>query len=266
MVREPIPPRPDAMHPVAGQDGRSSGSGLATRPAATWSWWEGTAVYVVSFLVGGIATVPVLSLLEEDRDLANIASTAVAALAIVGILVAWLSTSHRSWHAILGFPPRGSWVREILTSIGFGLVLYPVMVFVVGIVVSLILAVVSGEQVETPEQVGSDLSALGIAITTVYALVIAPIHEELFFRGILFRGVRDRYGLIRGFVATGIGFALIHYIEAEWQDALLLMGVMLFNGIALAWWYERRGTIVAPIVAHVVFNVIGLTLIFTLGV
>jgi hypothetical protein len=38
---------------------------------------------------------------------------------------------------------------------------------------------------------------------------------------------------------------------------------MLFNGIAIAWWYERRGTILAPLVVHTVFNAIGLTLIFT---
>jgi membrane protease YdiL (CAAX protease family) len=29
----------------------------------------------------------------------------------------------------------------------------------------------------------------------------------------------------------------------------------------IAWWYERRGTIVAPLGAHMVFNVIGLSLI-----
>jgi membrane protease YdiL (CAAX protease family) len=40
---------------------------------------------------------------------------------------------------------------------------------------------------------------------------------------------------------------------------------MFFNGMALAWWYERRRTIVAPIVAHMMFNVIGLTLLWTFG-
>ena len=266
MMDDPIPPRPDAMHPTAGTAvDAGSRTGLDARPTATWSWWEGTAVYVVSFVVGGLATVPILSLLGDDEDLATIASTTVAAIAIIGILVAWLANSHRSWRNILGFPPRGGWSREILTSIGFGLLLYPAIVFVVGIVVSLILQVFAGETPQAPEQVAPDQSPVGVAITAVYALLVAPVHEELFFRGILFRAVRDRYGLLRGLLATGFGFALIHYLEAPWQDALLLIGVMFFNGIVLAWWYERRGTIVAPVVAHVVFNVIGLSLIFTLG-
>ncbi|MEX0850303.1 MAG: CPBP family intramembrane glutamic endopeptidase, partial [Gaiellaceae bacterium] len=88
---------------------------------------------------------------------------------------------------------------------------------------------------------------------------------ELFFRGVLFRAVRDRRGLVAGLIATGVGFALIHYIPGPWQDSVLLIAVMFFNGMALAWFYERRGTLVAPIVAHMVFNVIGLSLIFTIG-
>ena len=84
----------------------------------------------------------------------------------------------------------------------------------------------------------------------MYAIVVAPLHEELYFRGVLFRAVRDRYGLVSGLLATGFGFALVHFLDAEWQDALLLMGVMFFNGMALGWWYERRGTIVAPVVAQ----------------
>jgi uncharacterized protein len=135
----------------------------------------------------------------------------------------------------------------------------------VGLIVTLILSAVSGDPVETPEQVPSGLSAAGVVVTVLYAIVIAPVHEELFFRGVLFRAARDRYGLGAGLAASGIGFALIHYLPGPWQDALLLMSVMLFNGIALAWWYERRGTIVAPVVAHMVFNVIGLTLIWTIG-
>ena len=36
---------------------------------------------------------------------------------------------------------------------------------------------------------------------------------------------------------------------------------MVFTGIGLAWIYERRGTIVAPMAAHMTFNVVGLVVI-----
>lgn len=265
MSAEHIPPRPDGMHPAPAPPAPpSSAGGLTGRPRATWKVWEAMGVYLLAILIGGLATLPIIELVG-DEDLATLAASAVAAVAIVGVLVGWLSKRHPTWVQVLGFPEREDWWREVRASIGFGLLLYPGLVFGVGLVVSLLLAAISGEQVQAPEQVPSGLSAVGVVVTALYAIVIAPVHEELFFRGVLFRGARDRYGLGAGLIASGLGFALIHYIDGAWQDAALLMGVMFFNGIALAWWYERRGTIVAPVVAHMVFNVIGLTLILTVG-
>ena len=219
-------------------------------------------MYVVAFILGGITTIPILGRIENE-DLAVLSASAVASIVIAGTLLGWLSARHPGWQDILGFPRR-EWWAEIRSSIGFGLALYPAIVFVVGVILALLLGVISGEPVEAPEQVPSEPSTATVFVTVVYGMVIAPLSEELFFRGVLFRAVRDRYGLVSGLLASGVGFGLIHFLDADWQDALLLIGVMFFNGIALAWWYERRGTIVAPIVAHVVFNVIGLTLIYTL--
>jgi membrane protease YdiL (CAAX protease family) len=260
MSAAPIPPRPDGSDPNAAT---ASAAGVSERPTATWSPWEALAIYVLALLIGGLATLPVVQLIE-DEDLATMTASAVAAVSTVGVLVAWLTASHPTWLRVLGWPAPGRWWIEIRDTIGFGLVLYPLMAIAVGIVVGLLLEAITGETPRAPEQVPPDLSAVGVAVTSIYALVIAPVHEELFFRGVLFRGVRDRYGLWPGLVASGIGFALIHYIPGPWEDAVLLMGVMLFNGMAIAWWYDRRGTIVAPLVAHMVFNVIGLSIILAM--
>jgi CAAX protease family protein len=266
MSSEHVPPRPDWPHPTAPppEERLAGGRGVARRPKATWKIWEAVLVYVVAVVIGGFATLPILELVE-DEDLATLAASAAVALVIVGVILAWLSNLHPTWRQVLGFPGRGAWWREIRSAVGFGLLLYPVMVFGVGLVVTLVLSAVSGEPVRAPEQVPQDLSPVGVIVTVLYAVVIAPVHEELFFRGVLFRAVRDRHGLVPGLIATGIGFSLIHYLPGPWQDSVLLMAVMLVNGMALAWFYERRGTLVAPIVAHMVFNVVGLSLIFTFG-
>lgn len=263
MSSEYVPPRPDWPHPTSPPPAERS-VGVAGRSKATWKIWETILVYVVAVLIGGFATLPIIQLVD-DEDLAELAASAAASLVIVGVIFAWLSHSHPTWRQVIGFPQKGEWWREIRSAVGFGLLLYPVMVFGVGLIVSLVLSAVSGEPVRAPEQVPQDLPPVGVLVTVLYAVVIAPVHEELFFRGVLFRAVRDRHGLVLGLVVTGIGFALIHYLPGPWQDSVLLMAVMLVNGMALAWFYERRGTLVAPIVAHMVFNVIGLSLIFTLG-
>jgi membrane protease YdiL (CAAX protease family) len=258
MSAEHVPPRPDALPPH--RPPTPPPEGASERPRATWSVWEALGVYLLALLIGAVATLPVLRLID-DEDLATIVASAVAALVIIGVLLAWLSASHRGWLRIMGLPRPGRWWVEIRDSVLFGLVLYPAMTIVVGVLLGLLLQAITGEQPEAPEQVPGGLSAVGIAVTAVYAIVIAPVHEELFFRGILFRSVRDRRGLVAGLLVSGLAFGLIHYLEGPWQDTALLIGVMFFNGMLIAWWYDRRATIVAPLVAHMVFNVIGLSLI-----
>jgi membrane protease YdiL (CAAX protease family) len=231
---------------------------------ATWSWYEALGVYLLAFVLAGLATLPFIQLMEPEADLTNIVLTVVAALVIIGVLVLWLSRYHRGWLPVLRLPEPGTWRKEIGSGVLFGIGLYPVMVFVVGGLLTVLLQTISGEPVEAPEQVGEHLPAVGTALTVVYAIVIAPIGEELFFRGVLFRALRDRHGFWVGAVGSSIGFGLIHFIPGSAIDAALLMTVMFFTGVALCFIYERRRTIVAPMAAHVTFNVIGIVLILGL--
>jgi membrane protease YdiL (CAAX protease family) len=264
MSTEPsIPPRPDHVHPVPAAPSPPLEE-APRRKGATWSWVEATGVYVVAFLIAGMLSVPVLNAFDEDTDLANMTATVVAALVIIGILIGWLSMYHRGWVEVMRLPDKGRWRAEILAGVLYGLGLYVVAVVFVGGLLLILLNALSGEQVQAPEQVPQGLSAVGIVVTSLYAIVIAPFGEELFFRGVLFRTLRDRHGLRIGLLGTAVGFGLIHFIPGDVVDAALLMLVMAFTGASLGYLYERRGTIVAPIAAHVTFNVIGLVLILSL--
>jgi membrane protease YdiL (CAAX protease family) len=256
----PVPPRPDALD--GAEPPPDGAQGVAARPKATWSWYEAVGVYIVGFLIAGLATIPLIRVMEPDTDLTNIVLSVVAALAILGVLVAWLSMYHKGWVRIIGLPAKGKWGRQIGGGVVSGLVLFPLITVAVGGIVSLILHAITGEQVQPPEQVGEHLSAVGMAITVVYAFVIAPIGEELFFRGVLFRAIRDRHGFWSGAVGSAFAFGLIHFIPGDAADAALLMIAMFFTGLGLCYIYERRGTLVASIAAHMTFNVIGIVLIF----
>ena len=264
--QQQIPPRPDGLHPVPAMPPRPDALAVTDdlRPKATWSWYEALAVYFLAFLLAGLATVPLIRVMEPDTDLTNIVLTVVAAIVILGVLLLWLSVKHQGWLRVMRLPERGAWGKEIGSGVVFGLGVYPVIVIVVGGLLTYLLQTISGEHVEAPEQVGEHLPAIGTALTIVYAIVIAPIGEELFFRGVLFRSLRDRHGFWVGAVGSAIGFGLIHYIPGSAIDAALLMIVMFLTGIALCFLYERRGTIVAPLAAHVTFNVIGIVLILGL--
>lgn len=247
-----VPPRPDL--PL-------TGAITPQRPTSTWRWWEAILFYLLASIVSSVASLPIFALIS-DEDTATLVASAAIAVINVAILVFWVNRSHPTWREVIGWP-KDPW-PEVRSGFLYGLVLYPVIVFVVGVIIALLLQSVSGESVEAPEQIPSSMPAYGVIVSILYAVVIAPIHEELFFRGILYRTLADRYTFIVGGLGSGVAFGLIHYIPGEWQDSVLLMSVMVATGFALAWIYRRRGNLLAPIVAHTTFNAIGLTLLYSL--
>jgi len=244
-----IPPPPPPFHPVE------------ERPKATWRWWEALGVWVLAFFLSGVVAYPLLRVIRSE-GLATIVVSAAVAITTVGALVLWLQGFHRGWRDAVGFPKR-VW-PEVGVGAAFGIPLYLAVVFVVGIILTLLFEAVTGKAVPRVQQIPQHLPAIGVVAAVVYGVVIAPIHEELFFRGILYRAIRDRHGVRVGIVGSSFAFSLIHYVGGALVGNLLLMCTMAFAGAGLAFLYERRGNVVANTVAHATFNAVGLLLIFTL--
>ena len=246
-----IPPRPDDLHPV-GPSPEGDGP--------TWGVGEAILAYVGAFSLAAVASVPLFALVGTS-DTSSMLANVVVALAIVGGLLWWLRLRHPGWRDAVGLR-AASPLRDLVAGFVFGAVAYPVIAVVVASSLGLVLQRISGEAVRTPEQVPTDLPPIGIALVVVYAILVAPVAEEFFFRGVLFPAARARLGLWPGAFLSGLAFGLIHYVPAPWADAVLLMAVMVPTGVAFAWIRARRGSLYGSIGAHVAFNVIGLILIY----
>jgi len=109
------------------------------------------------------------------------------------------------------------------------------------------------------------MSAAAKALAVVLAVAVAPVAEELFFRGMFYRSIRDRSGIAAGVALSALLFGVVHVVAAPWQDVVFLQTVMVATGAGLALIYERRANLVASIAAHMAFNTIGIFLIFRGG-
>jgi len=89
-------------------------------------------------------------------------------------------------------------------------------------------------------------SLFEVASVAVFAVVIAPVTEEVMFRGLIFPALRRRLGFRASAAVTGGIFAVVH----PPMDAAAIFVLAL----ALAYAYERTGSLRAPIVAHVANN------------
>jgi membrane protease YdiL (CAAX protease family) len=261
----PLPPRPD----LGGSEMERGRRGLARVPKVTWTWWESILLFFVgNVLIGQVLVAGLIFALagvavsEEPMGVVGIAATIAVDLVFVGAIVWWMTRRHAGWLESLGLP-EGSWPSAAASGFGLGLLLYPIVTIGVGLPLTALFAALSGESVQAPAQLPEHLSLTGKFLAVVLAVLVAPTTEELFFRGLLFRSIRDRYGFWPGALVSSVIFGLVHYVPSPWQDAVLLQSVMVFTGLGLAWIYERRGTIVANIGAHTAFNVIGLVLIFS---
>jgi uncharacterized protein len=100
-----------------------------------------------------------------------------------------------------------------------------------------------------------------LAIMITLAVVIAPLTEELVFRAGLFRYFRTRMPHSMALVAPALFFATLH---VNWQtlQGLSSLAPLVVLAIAFSVAYERTGQIGTAIVAHALFNLNTVILIF----
>ena len=253
-----VPPRPD--EPIA------AGSGPQGLPAVDWSFPRALLVGLVTNLllaqvvVGGIAFIA-LGITDVD-DPKTIYAGLIGDVAWLGFMLIWLVRWHPDWRARIGVFGSRRGLRDVLAGLVGGVLLYPGIV-IVGLVLTALFEAVSGRPTTTPDQLPQHLNTPEAIASVILTVFVAPVAVELFFRGILFRSIRDRRGFWLGALVSGLIFGLAHYEAAAWQDTVLLQSIMVFTGVALAYIYERRGNLLANVTAHMVFNVVGVYLILS---
>lgn len=88
-------------------------------------------------------------------------------------------------------------------------------------------------------------STLVIALTGLAAVAGAPIVEEIFFRGFLYRSLRNRMGILPGCLIVGLVFGIGHT-----QYPLLVRPVLAGFGVITCLMYERTGSLLPGIALH----------------
>ena len=92
-------------------------------------------------------------------------------------------------------------------------------------------------------------SALGAARFLLVAVVMAPVFEEIVFRGFLFRGFANSWGWVWGALASAAIFGAAHLQ----LDVFLPLAAL---GFVLAWAYKKTGSLWTCITMHALFNLI----------
>jgi membrane protease YdiL (CAAX protease family) len=92
-------------------------------------------------------------------------------------------------------------------------------------------------------------SVVGVVMFVAVAVVMAPIFEEIVFRGFLFRGLSNSFGWVWGALISAAVFGGAHLQ----LDVFLPLAAL---GFILAWAYHRTGSLWTNITMHALFNAI----------
>lgn len=89
-------------------------------------------------------------------------------------------------------------------------------------------------------------------VLSLFGVTVAPLMEELFFRGFLYPVLVRRLGLVAGIGLTSLGFGLIHapQLGRAWAPVL----VVFLVGVALTVVRARTKSVAASMLVHIAYN------------
>ncbi|MFQ6057404.1 MAG: lysostaphin resistance A-like protein [Anaerolineae bacterium] len=97
----------------------------------------------------------------------------------------------------------------------------------------------------------------GLAIALLAGGVVAPLVEELFFRGFLFAGLWGRFGFRWATVVSASFFALVHFMPGALIPVFAL-------GIFFCLLYSQTGSLWPSVIMHGIMNTLALLAAFLL--
>jgi membrane protease YdiL (CAAX protease family) len=221
----------------------------AATGADNWPWYFGLLALVVgllgsvaaSFLIGGIW---IAAGGDSDDAAFIVIGTAVQSVIFIAAVV-WLAKT-----------------RGPVTFLDFGLRRAPFwptvgkMVAIMGsylVILAIYNALVHLSADDTPDKLGANAGIFGMLCFGVLVAVLAPISEEVFFRGMIFRSFSNGFGVWGGAIASGVLFGALH-IDSFASERLLQVVPLGLLGIMFALLYAWSGTLYSTIALHATNN------------
>jgi membrane protease YdiL (CAAX protease family) len=101
------------------------------------------------------------------------------------------------------------------------------------------------------ESLGGDQGTFGLIIAGLMVIAVAPVVEEIFFRGFFYRALRSRFSIVVAALMDGLLFGVIHYNGGA--DGLLILPPLALLGFIFCLVYERTGSLY-PVIGMHAFN------------
>jgi membrane protease YdiL (CAAX protease family)/uncharacterized RDD family membrane protein YckC len=249
---------PEAAHPEAAPPAeqraveRASSWTASGFPYAIWDPRRTVLGVLIGLLVGGLFA-PLL-VLPFDPDLSSTGALLVAQYLLEVTLI------FTAIGVASGAAAPEPTIRKDLPLLGvrrfrpsaFGwMALGMVSYYAAAIVYALLVS--QPDQEDVARDLGLDAGVLAAIPVVTLIVVVVPIAEEIFFRGMLFGGLRRRLSRLP---AAGISALVFGGLHAT--TGITAVPQLIVFGVVLALLYERTGSLVPGMIAHALNNALAL--------
>jgi membrane protease YdiL (CAAX protease family)/uncharacterized RDD family membrane protein YckC len=238
----PVPPPPPPAESGRRTPSREEGVGI---PTPSWTLGQ-LLIAIPCALVGLVLLTGVVLAFDPDGDstAAELVAQGLVAAVLIGTAVAFAS------QGAVGNPLARLGIRPF-TLYGAGLALAAYGAYI-GFIGTFYAPFIQPEQQDITTDLGVDESTLAAIVGGILIVVLAPISEEIFFRGFFFGALRTRLTLWPAAAISATVFGLLHLSSGD----LSVVPPLVILGMLLAWLYEYNGSLGPPIMLHMINNAI----------
>ncbi|OGW78569.1 MAG: hypothetical protein A3C51_00310 [Omnitrophica bacterium RIFCSPHIGHO2_02_FULL_46_20] len=184
-----------------------------------------------------------------------IVNTSLLDIIAAALILYFTIDRHKERLAALGLSTKDFFKNVFYGIVGY-IALIPILIallIITAVVINIIKYVPERQPVVELFLKEKDIAFL--AYSSLFAAIIGPIIEELFFRGFMYGALKKYLGVLWAMIMTAAVFAALHTQIVGFLPIMAL-------GILLAYIYEKTGTLVSSITAHIIHNLSMVFLIF----
>ena len=175
------------------------------------------------------------------------------ALNFVAVLIIFRKFLAANFRMVLEYP----W--HVLRFAGIGVLIY----MAGNTAFTLLITAVAPDFANINDAAIMDMVQVNFGLMTLGTVVLVPVAEECFYRGLIFRNLYDK-SPVWAYAVSMVLFSLAHvlgYVTLMDFGTLVLSFIQyLPAGFALAWAYRRSGSLFASILIHMSVNQVGMLL------
>ncbi|MBA2123958.1 hypothetical protein B9J78_03350 [bacterium Unc6] len=220
-----------------------------------WKVFDSFKIMSIS-IIGTAVLTALLSkssiLKSTNTEWFKIGQSSILACVLLVLVIYYVVFIYREHYKTLGFIKQGLAKKIVFTVLAY---IAALPLFIAAAIVGAIITTLLGFYVE-PHPISiflvKEKNFFVIIYIWIIAGIIAPVSEELFFRGFLYPALKVRNGKVLGILLSACFFSILHLNISSILPIFVL-------GILFAWLYENTGSIFPSIFAHSLHNTVTLS-------